>query len=248
MSSKITLIQTIAKGAFQDGMEILQIVDLMERQNTGRINGNISHSGAARAGITIRNSMTTRLVILVAGAFAKTRQGDKHLRKGFEEMNNPDLRNQLSMDQLTFAQAEAMWQRLVTDPRFATIKHFRDKSTAHSADPAQGMRPPQYGEMFDFAKEVAATMEKFAVGVGVTTEALSDTEDWRIDSSRKFWEPWEFLRTSYRDRSGVWIYVDTKTKVGDLDYLKVFANEETAKRWFAENDPEGVAFIYDVME
>jgi hypothetical protein len=29
---------------------------------------------------------------------------------------------------------------------------------------------------------------------------------------------------------------------------KVFANREAAERWFEENDPEGVAFEYDVLE
>jgi hypothetical protein len=38
----------------------------------------------------------------------------------------------------------------------------------------------------------------------------------------------------------VWIYVDTSKEVGDVDHLKVFANEE--------NDPEGVAFEYEVLE
>jgi hypothetical protein len=28
--------------------------------------------------------------------------------------------------------------------------------------------------------------------------------------------------------------------------LKVFASEEAAERWFAEHDPEGVAFEYPV--
>jgi hypothetical protein len=175
-------------------MEILQIIELMERQNTGRINGNISDSGAARAGITIRNSMITRLVILVGGAFSPTRPGDRHLRKGFEEMADMTVRGQLSMDTQAFADAERAWQALQADPRLATIKHFRDKFTAHSADPIKGMQLPNYGETFDFAKEVAAVMEKFAIGVGVTTEKLSDTEDRRVESSQKFWEPWEFLR------------------------------------------------------
>ena len=121
--TKFSKIKIIAQEAFETGMEILQIIELMERQNTGRINGNISDAGAARAGITIRNSLTARLVILVAGAFAKTRRGDKHLRKGFEEMMDPGLRSQLSMDQQAFADAEAMWLRLQTDPRLATIKH-----------------------------------------------------------------------------------------------------------------------------
>ena len=40
----------------------------------------------------------------------------------------------------------------------------------------------------------------------------------------------------------VWIYVDTDKQVGDKDHLKVFASEDAANAWFAEHDPEGVAF------
>jgi hypothetical protein len=46
----------------------------------------------------------------------------------------------------------------------------------------------------------------------------------------------------------VWIYVDTKYHVGHPDHLKVFANPVTAETWFEENDPEGVAFEYEVLE
>jgi hypothetical protein len=35
----------------------------------------------------------------------------------------------------------------------------------------------------------------------------------------------------------VWIYVDTAKQVGDPDHLKVFASQEAAEGWFAENDP-----------
>jgi hypothetical protein len=45
----------------------------------------------------------------------------------------------------------------------------------------------------------------------------------------------------------VWIYVDTIKQAGDKDHLKVFATEEAAERWLAENDPEGVAFVYEVQ-
>jgi hypothetical protein len=44
----------------------------------------------------------------------------------------------------------------------------------------------------------------------------------------------------------VWIYVDTSKQVGDREHLKVFANQETARAWFEQNDPEGVAFEYEV--
>jgi hypothetical protein len=46
----------------------------------------------------------------------------------------------------------------------------------------------------------------------------------------------------------VLIYVDTSKQVGDRDHLKVFANADAAETWFAANDPEGVAFEYEVLE
>lgn len=46
----------------------------------------------------------------------------------------------------------------------------------------------------------------------------------------------------------VWIYVYTSKQVGDEDHLKVFASKDAANAWFAENDPEGVAFEYPVID
>jgi hypothetical protein len=46
----------------------------------------------------------------------------------------------------------------------------------------------------------------------------------------------------------VWVYVDTSKQVGDVDHLKVFASADADDRWFMENDPEGVAFEYEVLE
>jgi hypothetical protein len=46
----------------------------------------------------------------------------------------------------------------------------------------------------------------------------------------------------------VWVYVNTAKELGDVDHLKVFANLEAAEKWFEENDPEGVAFEYEVLE
>jgi hypothetical protein len=46
----------------------------------------------------------------------------------------------------------------------------------------------------------------------------------------------------------VWIYVDVSKEVGDVDHLKVFASKEAAEAWLAVNDPEGVAFEYEVLD
>ena len=48
---------------------------------------------------------------------------------------------------------------------------------------------------------------------------------------------------------GILVAQSTRTKeVGDDDHLKVFATPELADEWFKENDSEGVAFEYEVLE
>jgi hypothetical protein len=42
--------------------------------------------------------------------------------------------------------------------------------------------------------------------------------------------------------------VDTSKDVGDPDHLKVFATADAADTWLEENEPEGVAFEYEVLE
>ena len=49
-----------------------------------------------------------------------------------------------------------------------------------------------------------------------------------------------------RSKSG--IDVDTVKQLGDADHVKVSASVDAAETWFQENDPEGVAFEYDVLE
>jgi hypothetical protein len=46
----------------------------------------------------------------------------------------------------------------------------------------------------------------------------------------------------------VLIYVDTSKDVGDPDHLKVFATADAADTWLEENEPEGLAFEYEVLE
>jgi hypothetical protein len=46
----------------------------------------------------------------------------------------------------------------------------------------------------------------------------------------------------------VFVYVDTSKQVGDPEHIKVFATADAAAKWFEENDPEGVAFEYEVLK
>jgi hypothetical protein len=46
----------------------------------------------------------------------------------------------------------------------------------------------------------------------------------------------------------VLIYVDTSKQVGVPTTSTSFATTDAAETWFAEIDPEGVAFEYEVLE
>jgi hypothetical protein len=60
---------------------------------------------------------------------------------------------------------------------------------------------------------------------------------------------WDFSPPGTQERPmTVWIYVKTATQVGDAKHIKVFANADSAEKWFAQNDPKGVAFEYEVLE
>jgi hypothetical protein len=46
----------------------------------------------------------------------------------------------------------------------------------------------------------------------------------------------------------VFVYVNTSKQAGDPEHVKVFATTDAAEKWFGENDPEGVAFEYELLE
>ena len=46
----------------------------------------------------------------------------------------------------------------------------------------------------------------------------------------------------------VFVYVNTSKQVGDPRARQSFRHHDAAETWFAENDPEGVAFEYEVLE
>ncbi len=189
-------VNLIARDGFLAALEILQLIEVMEKQNQGRINANLSDSDAARAGIVVRNSLVARITLLVAGAFSPARRDDKHLRRAFELLRDPTIRAAIEKDGSAQVLQEAidLWNKLNADPSLPMIKHFRDKFTAHSSKPDENIPIPNYNEFFSFAKKTAGLMEKLAHGVGGTTETLEETADWRLSSAQAFWEPWELLR------------------------------------------------------
>jgi hypothetical protein len=178
-------------------MELLQIVEVMERQNTGRINGNLSDFGAARAGIVVRNGLMARLVLLAAGAFSPIQgPGDRHFKQAMILLTDPVIRQdvEISGSPTEINSTLQRWQELEADPRRVVIKHFRDKLTAHTAVRNSSIPLPKYGEMFSFSRELASLLEAFANATRTTSEKLSESDDFSLASAQAFWEPWEYMR------------------------------------------------------
>jgi len=46
----------------------------------------------------------------------------------------------------------------------------------------------------------------------------------------------------------VFVYVNHQQAGWNPEHIKVFATADAAAKWFEENDPEGVAFEYEVLE
>jgi|PersoiStandDraft_1058852.scaffolds.fasta_scaffold102873_1 hypothetical protein len=188
------LVHVVAREGYLHALEILQLIEVMQRQNLLQINAHLSEAGAGSAANVVRNSLIARIALLVVGCYSPTRNGDKHLRVAFEILRDHKLiRNEIaergSADALS--EAENLWHNLLRDPRLSSVKHFRDKYTAHIAEPDPNTPLPNYTEFFEFARETTKLMEKLAHGTGGTTETLDEQLDEMATSAQQFWRPWE---------------------------------------------------------
>jgi hypothetical protein len=60
----------ISEKAFVDGIELLNLIEVMQGQNKDRINAKLSAAGAAGAAMVVRNGLLSRIVLFLAGAYA----------------------------------------------------------------------------------------------------------------------------------------------------------------------------------
>jgi hypothetical protein len=202
--SPILLLNEIAHQGFLDALEIIALIEMMERQNQGRIVGKLSDEGAGIAGIVIRNALITRITILVARPFAPLRKGDRHLRRAFDELLKlPAVRRHIERGgtKPDLLEAERLWTDVQADPQRTKIEHFRHKHTAHLGEPKPGVANPEYEHFFSFARKTARVMEKLAHAVGGTRETLDEHYDDFIQAVQIFWKPWDMIQAypSFRD-------------------------------------------------
>jgi hypothetical protein len=214
------LVDQIVKDALSDALEILQLIELMKRQNTRGINKALSAKGAADPATAIRNSFIARITTLVARCYSKvTREDDRHLRRAFECLENLSVRSEIEKRSSKHAVAgvEQLWKKLDAGDGVERVNQFRHKLTAHWAKPNPDIAIPTYAEFFEFADATTQVIEKLALAVG----GKGDT----FDQFRKNTRPLQKLSGSHRRpksgracgtpvRSSVLLGIPTISKVG----------------------------------
>lgn len=186
-------LKPIADDGFADALEILQLIAILEAQNTNGVNKGLNKAGAGRAAMTAKNALITRLTLLVVRCYAKPREGDLHIRKAFDIIAkdvrvSEELMRRHSGEPLKTAQAN--WLHCRGDHRLQRLEHFRDKYTAHFSKPNEDIPLPKYNELFPFAVETTSLMESLAHAVGANTHKLSDWDSEINASAESFWKPW----------------------------------------------------------
>jgi hypothetical protein len=188
-----TIVYNISDSGFSDGIEIRQIIALIEEQNIGKANEALSQADAGTAAMIIRNSLITRLVLLVSRIYSPSREHDKHVGRAFELLKDVAVEAEIrtrgpagSLDD-----ALATWQRLKADHRLPKVKQFRDKYTAHLGKPDAKIPLPEFQETFSFARETTVLLDQLARATGARSEGL-DTWDFQVrESAAAFWGPWK---------------------------------------------------------
>jgi hypothetical protein len=87
-------VRKIAELALNDAIELHVLIALLKRQ-TDSVNKHLAEAGASRAGPVVQNALIARLVILIARAYSRPKDGDLHLRVAAELLEKNNLVRQI---------------------------------------------------------------------------------------------------------------------------------------------------------
>jgi len=193
MDADVEVVRDISTRGYQDAIEILELIELLEAGNVPDIREEINRRYAGIGAFLIRISLLSRLHILVARAYPPVRKGDRHLRRAFNLLENSYVRGQLEKFGYAadLARAEELWRKISADKRLIAVRHLRDKELAHLGGLDPRIPKPNYNELFAIARATAAIMEKLAHGTGVITVEVEHQLNVPKKSIAAFWAIWK---------------------------------------------------------
>jgi hypothetical protein len=130
----------------------------------------------------------TRIILLVARCYVKSRDGDLHIRRAFDLLRIPAVRAEFKEREAAIVAAEVEMQRLRGDNRLQELSHFRDKYTAHLGE-STGTSRPIYKEFFALAEDTVTLIEMLAHAIGIANTQVRDQID-AGEAAAAFWHPW----------------------------------------------------------
>jgi hypothetical protein len=162
--------------ALADGMEIIALIALLQCQNEGRVNQNLSRAGAGQSGMMARNALFTRLIVMVTREFSSSRECDMHIGRAFDLLNG-DTRAIFEGigSAAEMAAAIGQWQRLRGDHRLQSLSHFRDKQTAHLGVKNDSIPAITYSEVFGFAQATVDLVDQIAAATRMANVKIRAT-------------------------------------------------------------------------
>jgi hypothetical protein len=187
-----SIVYEISDVGFTDGIEIKQLIHLLEIQNNEGVNDTLNLKDAGSAGAILRNAMLSRLVLLVSRVYGTPREHDMHAARAFHLLKEPAVKAEMAGrgPPGSLSHAIETWERLRSDHRLPKIKQFRDKYTAHLGKPRPDIPLPEFRELFSFADDTTKLLGQLARATGARWEGLDTWDDQLQDAARKFWKPW----------------------------------------------------------
>jgi hypothetical protein len=183
------IVREISASAFTDAIEMLAIIEVLVAGNEKPVIKGVNDAGAGRAAEHVKRALFTRLHLLVARCYGKTRRKDRHARKAFEILKDPNVAKEMQSP-TDLKGAQTKWDACCSDDRLTAFIHFRDKYIAHLGEPDPGLGIPTYGEVFALTRATATALEKLAHATGVVTLTLESQVPTHRESAQKFFAPW----------------------------------------------------------
>jgi hypothetical protein len=187
MSAQI--VREIAAAAFKDAIDILAIIEVLSAQNHEARWQQVNQAGAGRAADIIKRALLSRLVILVARAYAPTKLGDLHAQMAFVLLKDGSIAAQMP-HATDLAEAQRLWSRCRGDHRLNAFLHFRDKQLAHVGTARSDIGLPTMDDELGLARDTTRALEKLAHGTGVVGLSLDTQMPAYRESAERFFAHW----------------------------------------------------------
>jgi len=187
----VETVRQIVNLALGDGMEIVVLMALLHNGNEKGVSGKLSDAGAGQAGLIVRNSLFTRLILMVTREFASpSREGDLHIGRAFELLTEDTLaifQGVGSPDDISAAMDQ--WKKLRDDQRMNSLIHFRDKKTAHLGASKPNIPAAINKDLFALGEATVDLIDRLAKGTAMAEGKIRDNIDAKptVDA---FWKPW----------------------------------------------------------